>query len=216
MDSQNIKQLNEAGYLVINDFISDEIFNQFKIDTNKYLENSKNKNFNLTDHDLNESIFNKYYLDSKITNLVNNIFKVTNIDFDNEECYRVFRALVGEESNKQNKKYHFDSYYLTILFPIIIPNNKDTKNGDFFIIPNIRKIYKNFFLNLLVKFLFQNKISYLLYKSKLFDRLFKPIKIIPKEKSVIIFWGYKSLHGSGDLGENRKRVTVLYHFKKMK
>jgi hypothetical protein len=216
MYSQNIKQLNEAGYLVINDFISDEIFNQFKIDTNKYLENSKNKNFKLTDYELNDSIFNKYYVDSKITNLVNNIFKVTNINFKNEKCYRVFRALVGKESNIQNKKYHFDSYYLTLLFPIIIPKHQDTKNGDFYIIPNIRKIYKNFILNLLVKFLFQNKISYLLYKTKLFDKIFKPIKIIPKEKSVIIFWGYKSLHGSGDLGINRKRITLLYHFKKMK
>ncbi len=216
MELQSIKRLNEEGYFVINDFISDEIYNQFKIDTNQYLESSKNKNFKLTDYDLNESIFNKYFLDSEITQLVSNIFKLTNIEYKNEECFRVLRSLIGQESNMQNKKYHFDSYYLTLLFPIMIPKYPDTKNGDFYIIPNVRKIFKNSFLNLFVKFLFQNKISYLLYKSKLFDKMFKPIKIIPKEKSVIIFWGYKSLHGSADLGKDRKRVTLLYHFKKMK
>jgi len=216
MVSNISKQLNKNGYIVIENFLSDETFNQFKNDTNNYLSNTRNRNFKLTDNDLDNTIFNQYYNDQKITSLVEKIFKEENLNYKMEECYRVFRALIGRESNLQNKKFHFDSYYLTLMLPIKIPRYEDGENGDFYIIPNIRKTFKNRYLNLLIKFFFQNKLSFLFYKSLIFDKIFKPIKITLKEKSLIIFWGYKSLHGSGVLGKNRERVTLLYHFNKMK
>ena len=39
--------------------------------------------------------------------------------------------------------------------------------------------------------------------------------IKPEEGSLLIFRGAKSLHGSGNLLKNTKRVTMLYHFKKI-
>lgn len=216
MISNTIKELNKNGFIEIENFVSDKTFNQFKKDTNDYLSNSINKNFYLTDNDLDNTIFNQYYNDQEVIRLVDEIFKEKKFNYKIDECYRVFRALVGKGSDLQNKKLHFDSYYLTLMFPIRIPKYKDGENGDFYILPNIRKTFKNKYLNLLIKFIFQNKVSFLFYKSKIFDKIFKPIKIIPKEKSIIIFWGYKSLHGSGILGKNRERVTLLYHFKKMK
>ena len=46
-----------------------------------------------------------------------------------------FRALVGKGSDLQNKKLHFDSYYLTLMFPIRIPKYKDGKMEIFIFCP---------------------------------------------------------------------------------
>ena len=58
-------------------------------DTNDYLSNSINKNFYLTDNDLDNTIFNQYYNDQEVIRLVDEIFKEKKFNYKIDECYRV-------------------------------------------------------------------------------------------------------------------------------
>ena len=81
MISNTIKELNKNGFIEIENFVSDKTFNQFKKDTDNYLSNSRNKNFYLTDNDLDNTIFNQYYNDQNVTRLVDEIFKERKLNY---------------------------------------------------------------------------------------------------------------------------------------
>ena len=170
----------------------------------------------LTDEDLDHEGLKKFFNNVNFINLIKSFFKYENLDFSLNDNYRVLRVLNGPGSNTDNQNLHFDGYYLTLMLPIHIPNENDNFNGDFMIIPNIRPVFKSKILNLVLKVIAQNKLSKIFFKTKIFKIIFKPIKIIPKPGSLIIFRGFSSLHGSGILKSNRKRATLLFHLKKMK
>ena len=46
------------------------------------------------------------------------------------------------------------------MFPFSIPKYQNEKYLDFHIIPNIRRVYKNKFVNLIIKFLFKIKLVF--------------------------------------------------------
>ena len=187
-----IEDINDKGIIVINNIFDNDEFSKINSEINKLIQNKRSKNGKivLIDDDLKESL----------------LF----------ELYKVLRVLTGNNSDNDNQNYHFDGYYLTAMLPILIPKEKDNFNGDFLIVPNIRHVYKNKKINLLIKYFFQNKIAKIFYKTIFFNKIFKPIKISPQENSLILFKGFESLHGSEMLGKNRTRITLLYHFNKMK
>ena len=214
--SYNLSDLDTRGFLEINDFLDSETINNFKKCLDNLYDINGNRNFVLTDDKLNKYIFGDYYKNNKFKEVISKVFLHEKIKFSYEDNYKVLRVLNGKESNADNQNYHFDGYYLTAMLPLEIPTGNEGKNGDFILVPNIRKIFKNKNINLIIKYIFQNKLIKLLYKNKIFLGFFKPKRIIPKAGSLIIFRGFASLHGSEILGPNKKRVTLLYHFHKMK
>tara|TARA_Y100001970_G_scaffold288620_1_gene416462 strand:- start:48 stop:707 length:660 start_codon:yes stop_codon:yes gene_type:complete len=213
-----IEDINDKGIIVINNIFDNDEFSKINSEINKLIQNKRSKNGKivLIDDDLKESLLFELYKKNKIKTVVNEIFNHNKLQLDIEDNYKVLRVLTGNNSDNDNQNYHFDGYYLTAMLPILIPKEKDNFNGDFLIAPNIRHVYKHKKINLLIKYFFQNKIAKIFYKTIFFNKIFKPIKISPQENSLILFKGFESLHGSEMLGKNRTRITLLYHFNKMK
>ena len=211
-----IDDLNSKGFIEIKNFFDESLKNEILKEVEEIIEIGRDHNLVLTDSKLNNYTLGNLDQKESFKNIIEKIFEFENLKFEYKDKYRVLRILNGKESDSDNKNFHFDGYHLTCMFPLIIPHGKEKDNGNFFLIPNLRKIFKNKILNLTVKFLYQNKLAKLFYKTSLFTFFFKPLEIKPLPDSLFIFRGFNSLHGSGNLGKNKKRVTLLYHFLKLK
>lgn len=175
---------------------------------------SKTKEINKTNYRLYEnSLKNTEFEKKEFINLIDKfckeIVKETKLNVNIKKCYKVLRVIGGEGSNKQSHLYHFDAHKLTILVPLVIPNNYSEKNGDLIIIPNLRKLHNNIILNIIQKIFFQNKIIAYFIKNNF---LFKKYKIKIKPGNLYAFFGFTTLHGNEDIEKNSTRATLLLHF----
>jgi len=211
----NLSLLNKIGYIEIDNFLDESKYNSFKNAVDKIIQSNPDKHIVRTDSSINSKILEGFINDEIVTTFVKDLFEYDKVNYDINDTFKVLRILNGKETGSGNDNYHFDGYYLTLFFPIYVPKTEGN-NGSFNIFPNIRPIIDIKLFDFFIKFIFQNKLTKKFYKSSFFKKRFKPIIIEPKEKSVIVFRGFKSLHGSGRMDSFKKRVSLLYHFKKMK
>lgn len=211
-----LADINTKGYIEIENFFNVKNFEKLQNKVNKLIEKKPNTNFTLTDLQLDNENIVQFEDIPGFRELIENFYKFENKKLNFNDCYKVLRVLKGNDSNKDNSNFHFDGFYLTAMFPIIIPQNNSGDNGDFVIVPNIRRIYKSKLINNLIKAIFQNFLIKIFYKTKLFNYFFNAKVIRPKEGSLILFRGFQSLHGSAKLEKNRTRATLLYHISNMK
>lgn len=64
-------------------------------------------------------------------------------------CYQVLRCLTGNGCRADAMHFHFDSYVLAVLIPIIMPSGG--RRGDLLLVPNVRKVRRSYAANLLDK-----------------------------------------------------------------
>jgi len=203
-----INQIEENGFALLDNFLQDNEFESLKNFVDKKI-NIINKNFFLVDKSQtkifieNNDLYNKFY------KLFVELIDGNNID-ENEKIYRVLRYIKGEQSEEESFKFHFDAHHYTILIPIHIPNRDGHDNGDLLIIPNLRKLHKNIFINVLQKLFYQSSF----YRSFLKNNLRKKTKKLQlKTGNIYIINGFRSLHGNLNIHNEDQRATILLHFK---
>lgn len=212
----NISDIDSKGYIIIKNFFSANEIQTINKELSSFFDKHGHKKIALTDSQVDEFTFGNLNSNLKFKEIIKEFFDYENEKNYENDLFRVLRVLSGKTSGTDNQNYHFDGYHLTAMFPLIMPSDNDNKNGDFMLVPNIRKVFGSKLMNNFVKFIFQNKLTKLFYKTNFFNYIFRPIKIIPEVNSLILFRGFTSLHGSGILGSNKTRVTLLYHYKKLK
>jgi hypothetical protein len=124
--------------------------------------------------------------------------------------YQVLRCLSGNSGKENSLKFHYDSYALTALIPIIMPESG--KLGDLLIIPNTRRIRSFYLRNLFDKILLDNflsqKILRVFYSRNY--RLIKHVRLVPG--NIYFFNGYRSIHTNEECSPGEIRSTALFHF----
>ncbi len=209
MNITNIIKKN--GYYSSEDIISDKELNELKNFINYKLKEFPNKNFRLYEDSFKNTLINEKNFELKINSIISKVLKENNINDYEKPNYKVLRVVSGEQQKKQAYLYHFDAHLITILIPIIIPNNKSGKNGDLVLFPNLRKMHKNLFLNILQKLFFQNIISRTILNTSLFRKIFKYKLLKIKPGSIYMFFGFKSLHANLEIETFSTRATLLIH-----
>ena len=106
--------------------------------------------------------------------------------------------------------FHFDSYILTLLFPIEVPQGKDS--GELIVLPNIRGIRRWYASNLIDKILLDNPIAQRVLRimAKSHPKRFVRIPLIPG--NLYFFWGYRSIHTNAPCDADKIRATALFHY----
>ncbi len=127
-----------------------------------------------------------------------------------QSLYQVLRCLKGRSGLRHAYFFHYDSYVVTALLPIIIPSTG--KNGDLIMIPNFRRIRSLYVWNLIDKVFVDNKIAQFVFKYMALknNQIFKKVKITPG--SLYFFWGYRTLHANEACDIDKIRATALFHF----
>ena len=124
--------------------------------------------------------------------------------------YQILRCLTGKGAARHSLIFHYDSYLITALVPVTIP--KAGMRGDFLLFPNTRKVRSYYAINLLDKFLLDNKLtqSVLRKLAKSGKASLTRIEMIPG--NLYLFWGYRSIHTNEPCDQEAVRATALFHF----
>jgi len=127
-----------------------------------------------------------------------------------QSLYQVLRCLKGNTGVKQALIFHFDSYVVTALVPIIIPNKG--RKGHLVMAPNLRKERAFYFINLIDKVLLDNKITQSILRFTFNSGILKLKRVEMIPGNLYLFWGYRSLHTNEACDIENIRATALYHF----
>jgi hypothetical protein len=123
--------------------------------------------------------------------------------------YQVLRCISGEMGKKDAFRFHYDSYILTVLIPIIIPS--EGTHGDLIMVPNARMIRKSYGRNLIDKALLGNKLAQVILKTlTTTGPLLTKVRLQPG--NIYFFWGYRSIHASEPCEPTKIRATAIFHY----
>jgi hypothetical protein len=127
-----------------------------------------------------------------------------------QSIYQVLRCLKGKSGLKHSLMFHYDSYVVTALLPIIIPTEGNA--GHLVMAPNWRKLRSSYILNMLDKVLLDNRItqSLLRYAFNTGRLGLKQIAMVPG--NLYLFWGYRAIHANEACDPDKIRATALFHF----
>jgi hypothetical protein len=124
--------------------------------------------------------------------------------------YQVLRCLAGSRGENESYIFHYDSYVVTALVPIIIPT--EGMPGDLIMLPNARKIRKTYLGNLIDKLILDNRLSQVILRKLILSGLIKSTKIRMSPGNVYFFWGCRSIHANEPCDQDKVRATALYHY----
>jgi len=126
------------------------------------------------------------------------------------DFYFIFRCLQGLTGQRSSYRFHYDSYILTVLLPIVIP--EEGPRGDFLIIPCTRPKRLSYFANLLDKMVICNKVSQILLRFAARRKRLGIISVRMQPGTMYFFWGYRSVHTNASCDPNALRATALFHY----
>jgi len=128
----------------------------------------------------------------------------------NQSLYQVLRCLKGKSGLKHAFYFHYDSYVVTALLPVIIPSHG--KAGHLVMAPNWRPIRSSYLFNLLDKIVLNNPATQLLLRHAFRLGLLKLKHITMVPGNLYLFWGYRSVHANEACDPDKIRATALFHF----
>jgi len=126
------------------------------------------------------------------------------------DFYTIVRCLKGRSGQRNSYRFHFDSYVLTALLPVVIPNQGPA--GDLVIIPAARPIRRSYIANLLDKVIIDSVVCQLLLRLAAFRRRFGAVVVPLRPGTMYFFWGYRSIHANEPCDADKLRTTALFHF----
>lgn len=124
--------------------------------------------------------------------------------------YQVLRSLSGKTGEKHAYFFHYDSYVITALVPILMPSVG--KAGDLVMFPNLRGIRKTYLANLLDKVLLDSRLTQIVLKWGVVSGRLRPARVRMKPGNVYFFWGYRSVHANEPCDRDQIRATALFHY----
>jgi hypothetical protein len=124
--------------------------------------------------------------------------------------YQVLRCLSGSLARANSLNFHYDSYVLTALIPIIIPQKG--KLGDLLVIPNVRPVRASYFGNLVDKMMLDNPLSQRVLRALYLrqSRLIRHVRLVPG--NLYLFYGYRTIHTNEECDPDAIRSTALFHY----
>ncbi len=127
-----------------------------------------------------------------------------------EEFYQVLRCLSGKSGKKNSLIFHYDSYVVTALLPIHIPQQLPA--GDLLMYPNTRQIRGSYLTNAVDKVLLDNPATQWMLRTRVDASVLKPTRIKMQPGNLYFFWGYRSIHTNEACNPDMIRATALFHY----
>jgi hypothetical protein len=127
-----------------------------------------------------------------------------------QSIYQVLRCLAGETGRKESFTFHYDSYVVTMLLPILIPTVG--QRGDLVMAPNIRPIRSSYVWNLQDKIFIDNRLTQFALRRLYQTGVLKLNRVELTPGNLYVFWGYRTLHMNEPCEIENIRATALLHF----
>jgi hypothetical protein len=124
----------------------------------------------------------------------------------------VLRVLAGTHGLRHANLFHYDSYVVTALVPVLIPNQPNEPRGNLVMYPNLRNVRRPVMLNILEKAIVESSTACRFWRSPTVQRWLgaKPVPLEPG--NIYFFWGMRSLHANEACLPTSIRSTALFHY----
>ncbi|MEI4471061.1 hypothetical protein [Frigidibacter sp. MR17.24] len=205
-------QINRNGYAVIHDFVNpaDLATAQDFIRAAVKANGGEYTGFKGTDQ-LQDIFLGHLPEDPGFVSLCRSIYESgTGTPAPDEGFYQILRCLSGAGAKNHSMRFHFDSYVLTALIPVIVPDHGNP--GRLIIHPNTRDIRKTYMRNLVDKTLSDNALSQRLLGLAYRLGTRRMLRLALQPGSIYFFWGYRSLHTNEPCDADAIRATALFHY----
>ena len=124
--------------------------------------------------------------------------------------HQVLRCLAGDTGKHHAYIFHYDSYVLTALMPVIIPS--EGMPGDLIMFPNVRRIRKRYLWNVLDKIVLDNRVTQATLRRLVVSGHVEPVRVRMVPGNIYFFWGCRTIHANEPCDPNKIRATALFHF----
>ncbi|WP_214199625.1 hypothetical protein [Novosphingobium profundi] len=123
--------------------------------------------------------------------------------------YQILRCLTGSAQSGHAMRFHYDSYVLTALIPILVP---ETGTGRLLLRPPLRPLRRSYLVNVLDKARVDNPLAQALYRRghARHDPRLQRVALRPGD--LYLFWGYRTLHTNEPADDEGIRATALFHY----
>lgn len=129
----------------------------------------------------------------------------------NDGILPVMRVLSGKQGIRHSNNFHYDSYVISILLPVLIPNGPNEPPGNLVMFPNLRNARRSVLLNILEKVVVE-KLLGRLWRSPRVQKWLSATVVTLTPGNLYFIWGMRSLHANQACAPSRVRCTVLLHF----
>lgn len=127
-----------------------------------------------------------------------------------QDFYQVLRCLAGNSGQKNSLIFHYDSYVVTALVPIRIP--EAGLAGDLLMYPNTRKIRPTYMFNAVDKVILDNPITQKILRACVNSKKLSPVRVKMIPGNMYFFWGYRTIHTNEPCDPDKVRATALFHY----
>lgn len=204
--------LNTTGYACIQDFVEPDALRHMQHFVRDAVGKAGHEYVGLNGPDaVAGSGLDELYRDPVFTSLVKDIYEQgTGRPAPDEPFLHVLRCLAGPSGQKHAWMFHYDSYVVTALVPILIPTQG--RSGDLLMFPNTRTIRPWYLWNAADKVLLDNPLTQKLLRRMVERNPGKPIRLKMQPGNLYLFWGYRSIHTNEPCDPDAVRATALFHY----
>ncbi|MEM5315045.1 hypothetical protein [Paraburkholderia sp. JHI869] len=128
-----------------------------------------------------------------------------------DRIYPVMRVLSGEQGIRHSNNFHYDSYAVSILLPVLIPNDPGELAGHLVMFPNLRNARRFAIVNIVEKAIVE-KLLARIWRLPRVQKWLSAKVVTLKPGNLYFFWGLRSLHANQACAPSSVRCTVLFHF----
>ncbi|WP_322101648.1 hypothetical protein [Paraburkholderia sp. J41] len=205
--------MDKTGFGVLHDAISETVLAQMRGFVAEQIERRGGQYFGLSGAQwINETCLRPLYESAALRELLDTLYeRKMHAAAPAERIYPVMRALTGTHGLRHANNFHYDSYMLTVLVPILIPDGPNEPPGHLVMFPNMRNARRWVVVNIVEKLLVEN-VMHRVWRLPFVQRLLAA-KIVPLTPgNLYFFWGMRSLHANQACLPSSVRCTVLLHF----
>ena len=204
--------MNERGYAVVPDFLSSGQLEEAVRFVREAVGQSGREyvGFDGTTQ-LAGTVFGRLGRDGVFLSLLHELWSLkTGASPPRQEVYHILRCLAGESGQANSMRFHYDSYVVTAVVPVIVPASAGTITGRLVLLPKRRPIRRSYPRNVADKILIESSWSQRRFKRRHAAGGLTKVELHPGH--LVLFWGYETGHTNEACDPTAIRATAIYHF----
>jgi len=208
-----VNDIKTKGVAEIPDFFKSSVIDSGVEYVDSVRKKLKMDAFSFRYYDMDSCVFTELQKSTHLKGFLAKILTVSGVKTSEDSViHHVIRCTDGKTNTRDANKYHFDAYDLTLLMPIITPNDPELDCGDLIVFLRTRRFSANLIKNIFFKVVFQGTMMRNFATKEWFKKLFQGVTIKVKPGNAYLFYGFRTYHGNIEMDESLIRASALFHY----
>lgn len=210
--SELVSSINRDGYGVVSDYLKPRELDHLRTFVEDSVRAAGNQYVCFTGYaDLGGTPLERMAKSPVFRRLCTRVYeRATGNQAPDQPYHQILRCLTGSLGQQHSLRFHYDSYVLTVLLPIYVPEGR--RSGELVMAPNVRPVRTWYTQNLVDKLLIDNPFTQFLLKRLAEARSSRLLRLKMTPGNLYLFWGYRSIHTNEPCDPDKIRATALFHY----